>query len=77
MSKYVTFPELNKKNIGFLKVLIGLLVIFTMVLFVGENIADVKAIMGENYADSLPIYSVETEEKVVSLTFDAAWAMKT
>lgn len=73
MSKYVTFPELNKKNIGFLKVLIGLLVIFTMVLFVGENIADVKAIMGENYADSLPIYSVETEEKVVSLTFDAAW----
>lgn len=73
MSQFVTFPELNRKNISFLKVLIGVLVIFTMVLFAGENIESVKAIMGENYADSLPIYSVDTEEKVVSLTFDAAW----
>ena len=31
------------------------------------------AYMGENYQDSLPIYSVDTDEKVVSITFDAAW----
>ncbi len=73
MSGFVTFPELNRKNIGFLKVLIGLMVVFTIVLFAGENISSVKAIIGEDYADSLPIYSVETEDKVVAITFDAAW----
>ncbi len=73
MSQFVTFPELNKKNIRFFKLLIGLLVIFTLVLFAGENISNVKALVGENYSDSLPIYSVNTEEKVVAITFDAAW----
>lgn len=73
MSQFVTFPELNRKNVSFLKILIGLMVVFTIVIFAGENIESVKAVIGEDYSDSIPIYSVETEDKVVAITFDAAW----
>lgn len=38
-----------------------------------DNRSAVMALAGEHYEDKLPIYSVDTEEKVVSITFDAAW----
>ena len=44
-----------------------------LVICIYDDEYNVMAVVGEHYENSLPIYSVETEEKVVSITFDAAW----
>lgn len=68
-----SFPYLNYKQIGRLKLLIVLAIMLTIgiCMFKYKNV--VKALVGENYENSLPIYSVEKEQKIVALTFDAAW----
>lgn len=67
------FPELQKNNIRFLKILIVLAFFLAVGICLFDNRRAVMALAGEHYEDKLPIYSVDTEEKVVSITFDAAW----
>lgn len=67
------FPGLKKKDIKVLKIVIAMLMALAITICIYDNKSDVLALVGENYSDSLPIYSVETDEKVVSITFDAAW----
>ncbi|MBE5943414.1 MAG: polysaccharide deacetylase family protein [Lachnospiraceae bacterium] len=52
------------------------MLVFTIVMCVGDNADKLMATMGEHYEETLPIYSVETDEKVVSITFDAAWGVE-
>lgn len=56
-----------------LKILILILIAFTIYLCIREKKEEIAQVMTDNKSYSLPIYSVETEEKVVSITFDAAW----
>lgn len=68
-----SFPELRKKEINIFKLIIAALIALTIGICINDNRNRVLALVGENYADSLPIYSVDTDDKVVSVTFDAAW----
>lgn len=67
------FPELRKKDIRYFKIIIFIMILLAIIICIYDNGSSVIAVMGEHYEDKLPIYSVETEEKVVSITFDAAW----
>lgn len=60
----------NKKQY---KIVILILLAFTICFFICDNKNAVLAVIGEHYEDSIPIYSVETDQKVVAVTFDAAW----
>ena len=73
MQYFEEFPELKNKEIRYFKVVIVVMIVLSVILCVYDNSNSVAAVVGEHYEDSLPIYSVETEEKVVSITFDAAW----
>lgn len=66
-------PAPKKKDIKIIKIVIALLFLLAITICIYDNKNEVLALVGENYADSLPIYSVETEDKVVAITFDAAW----
>jgi polysaccharide deacetylase family sporulation protein PdaB len=56
-----------------LRLLIFILIIFTILLCIHQEGDSLVSAMAENKSYSLPIYSVDTEEQVVSITFDAAW----
>lgn len=71
--KMKDFPKLDSKEVTHFKILIILLLVLAIVICVNDNAEKILAHMGEHYEDTLPIYSVDTEEKVVSITFDAAW----
>ena len=70
---FIKFPKLSNKQVGVLKLLIIVVMFFLIGMYLIENKSAVLALVGEHYEDSLPIYSVETDEKVVAITFDAAW----
>lgn len=67
------FPRLTYKEVSSLKFIIMLALALTIGVCMFEYKDEVLALVGEHYEDSLPIYSVETDKKVVSITFDAAW----
>lgn len=67
------FPEINKNDIPHIKRIIIAVMIVAVVVCVINFKEEVLAVISNHYEDTLPIYSVETEEKVVSITFDAAW----
>lgn len=69
----IEFPKLNKRQLFVLKLTIAITLAFFICLSLIENKGAVLALVGEHYEDSLPIYSVETDRKIVALTFDAAW----
>lgn len=73
MSYFREFPKLSRNNVRAIKLIIALTLAFAIgvCLFYNRNI--VMALAGEHYEDTIPIYSVDTEDKVVSITFDAAW----
>lgn len=73
MQSFYSFPELKKENIRVLKIIIVVMLALAIGVCLFDNRSAVMALAGEHYEDSLPIYSVETEDKVVSITFDAAW----
>lgn len=73
MQYFEEFPELKAKEIRYFKIVIFIMIVLTVVICIYDHSSDVIAVVGEHYEDSLPIYSVDTEEKVVSITFDAAW----
>ena len=73
MQYFEEFPELKAKEVRCFKIVIVVMLVFTIILCANEHSSKVMAVVGEHYEDSLPIYSVDTEEKVVSITFDAAW----
>jgi len=58
--------KLSKSGLFWLVIILAVSVIIPY----SNKIVDVVTSTNEK---SLPIYCVETEEKVVSLTFDAAW----
>lgn len=60
-------------DIKYLKLTICLLLTLTIVLCAYDNKQIVLEALGKNNSETLPIYSVETDKKVVSITFDAAW----
>ena len=67
------FPEIDKNDIPHIKRIIIAVMIVAVVVCVINFKEEVLAVISNHYEDTLPIYSVETEEKVVSITFDAAW----
>lgn len=71
--KVLPFESEQKLKPKQYKIIILILLAIAICFFVNENRAAVFAIVGEHYEDSLPIYSVETGNKVVAITFDAAW----
>lgn len=68
-----SFPELEKNNIRILKIIIIIMLALAIGVCLFDNRNAVMTLAGEHYEDTLPIYSVETDEKVVAITFDAAW----
>lgn len=72
MQYFKEFPELKSKDIRCFKIVILIMIFLAIVICVYDNRYNAVA-EGEHYEDKLPIYSVETNEKVVSITFDAAW----
>lgn len=72
MQYFKEFPELKSKDIRCFKIVILIMIFLVIVICVYDNRNNIMA-EGEHYEDKLPIYSVETNEKVVSITFDAAW----
>ena len=71
--KFKKFPGLNYGQLGYLKLLIVVSLAFMLLICIMENKGAVLALVGEHYEDSIPIYSVDTDEKVLAITFDAAW----
>ena len=71
MSKEL-FPQLVSPHIKHFKILIVLAITLAISIFVFENKTAVLAFVGVSI-NELPIYSVETKDKVVSITFDSAW----
>lgn len=69
------FSELIQSHIKHFKILIAVAFTLAVSILVLENKTAVMAFVGVN-ANELPIYSVETEEKVVSITFDSAWGVE-
>lgn len=63
---------LTKKTIAI--VLVGIFIIVGLILFVsriGTNLAEIVSVFSPQ--KKLPIYSVETDEKKIAISFDAAW----
>lgn len=73
MYRLETLPNFNKDEKKIFKVIIVLLFLVAVIICIKDNGYKVLAIMGENFEDSLPIYSVNRDEQVLSITFDAAW----
>ncbi len=66
------FPQLINPHIKRFKLLIALALTLAVSIFLFENKTAVLAFVGVT-SNELPIYSVDTEESVVSITFDSAW----
>ena len=56
-----------------IKILIIVTMILAVIVYINDNKEEIVSVMTQNKSYSLPIYSVETEDTVVSITFDAAW----
>ena len=56
-----------------IKILIIVTMILAVIVYINDNKEEIVSVMTQNKSYSLPIYSVETEDAVVSITFDAAW----
>ncbi len=69
------FPQLVSTHIKHFKLLIALALTLAVSILVFENKTAVLAFVGVS-VNELPIYSVETTEKVVSITFDSAWGVE-
>ncbi|MCM1399985.1 MAG: polysaccharide deacetylase family protein [Clostridium sp.] len=69
----LNLPEVTGNNKRYVKLIIGIMIIMAVIMCILDYKEEVFAVVGEHYEDSLPIYCVETDEQVVSLTFDAAW----
>ncbi len=67
------FPQLVSPHIKHFKLLIALALSLAVSIFIFENKTAVLAFVGVSN-NEIPIYSVETGEKVVSITFDSAWS---
>ena len=63
------FKQRNKKKCVAMLILLGLLATFSVVHFT----SGISLIPTSNQARKLPIYSVGTDEKKISISFDAAW----
>ncbi len=66
--------SLVNTHIKHFKILIAIAFSLAVSILIFENKTAVFAFVGVN-ANELPIYSVETDEKVVSITFDSAWSI--
>lgn len=66
-------PEIDSSNRSLIKTAIACMLALATFMCILNYREEVLAVVGEHWEDRLPIYSVETDEKVVSLTFDAAW----
>ncbi len=73
MKKIREFPELDNSDVKRFKILIVIMMALALVICFSNYSEKIIAAMGEHYEDSIPIYSVETDKKVVCITFDAAW----
>lgn len=66
-------PEVNVNNRKYIKLAIVVMMALATLICVLDYRKEIFAVAHRHWEDRLPIYCVETEEKVVSLTFDAAW----
>lgn len=69
------FSDLINAHIKQFKILIAIAFTLSVSILVFENKTAVLAFVGIT-TNELPIYSVDTEAKVVSVTFDAAWGVE-
>lgn len=67
-----SFKDIVDSNINHFKILIAIAFTLAVTIFIFEHKTAVLAFVGVSQ-NELPIYSVETKEKVVSITFDSAW----
>ncbi|MCM1208676.1 MAG: polysaccharide deacetylase family protein [Ruminococcus sp.] len=66
-------PEVDSSNRNLIKTAIAFMLALAAFMCILNYREEVLAVVGEHWEDRLPIYCVETDDKVVSLTFDAAW----
>lgn len=66
------FPQLVSPHIKRFKLLIAIAFTLAVSILVFENKTAVLAFVGVSNSE-LPVYSVDTKAKVVSITFDSAW----
>ena len=65
---------MNKKRLGSLSMRHwGLLLAMAVLTIAYANFADSPSLMAAVTTRELPVYNVDTEEKVLSVSFDAAW----
>lgn len=65
---------MNKKRLGSLSMRHwGLLLAMVVLTIAYANFADSPSLMAAVTTRELPVYNVDTEEKVLSVSFDAAW----
>ena len=65
---------MNKKRLGSLSMRHwGLLLAMAVLTIAYANFADSPSLMAAVTTRELPVYNVDTEEKVLSISFDAAW----
>lgn len=69
----LNLPEVNVNNRKYIKFAIVVMMALATLICVLDYRKEIFAVAYRHWEDRLPIYCVETEEKVVSLTFDAAW----
>ncbi len=70
-----TFSDLINSHIKHFKILIGVALSLAVCILFFEHKTAVLAFVGAS-SNELPIYSVETKAKVVSITFDSAWGVE-
>ena len=71
---YVEAMRMNKKRLGSLSMRHwGLLLAMAVLTIAYANFADSPSLMAAVTTRELPVYNVDTEEKVLSVSFDAAW----
>ena len=63
------FVSIRKKSI----VAFAVIIVLAAVCMIGISNENVTAVFNNNSLRKVPVYSVDTDEKVVALTFDAAW----
>lgn len=68
LKKFIYF---NKKD--FLKALGIILIVVSLMWLSNYGIKEAVQTLGNNTGKNLPIYSVETDKKIISISFDAAW----
>lgn len=69
----LNLPEINVNNRKYIKFAIVVMMALATLICVLDYRKEIFAVAYRHWEDQLPIYCVETEKKVVSLTFDAAW----